>query len=105
MIDDGLPLPTKRETTAPKRFASKSVFQGRVIDTPGLYDDEPIEIPTLIELEEVKKERTILMRSIAQFKQASDIAGGEGQEQNIRQITKVHLVFLCDRLPYFRSLK
>lgn len=53
----------------------------------------------LAELGEVKKERTQLMRSIAQFKRSGVTAGGEAQENDIRQLMK------APRHPYSISTK
>ena len=60
------------------------------LDTPRLYDEELTEEEELkLELEEVKRERAVLIRSIAHIK--TDLvasAGGEAQQDQIAQLEK-----------------
>ena len=58
-------------------------------ESPRFFDDGLEEdTATLQELEEVKKERQILMRSIAQCKTSEIVAGGEAQDNDIQQLMK-----------------
>lgn len=63
---------------------------GHIMDTPRMYEDEvPEDEEIAMEMDEVKKERTVLMMSIAHVKQDAGMAGGEAQQADINQLVKV----------------
>ncbi|GMH32341.1 hypothetical protein BSKO_00175 [Bryopsis sp. KO-2023] len=95
--DESMSFPT---TIAPARQASRALngknssprafrSAGHIMDTPRMFEDEiPEDEELAIELDEVKKERTVLMQSIAQVKQDAGMAGGEAQQADIKQLMK-----------------
>lgn len=61
-----------------------------MMDTPRMYEDEiPEDEEIAMEMDEVKKERAVLMMSIAHVKQDAGMAGGEAQQADINQLVKV----------------
>lgn len=64
---------------------------GQGLDTPRMFEDDVTqEEERQIELGEVKRERQILMQSIAGVKQDAGTAGGEAQQNDIKQLMKVN---------------
>eukprot|EP00210_Caulerpa_lentillifera_P001875 g1804.t1 len=94
--DYGFTIPAGRDSTLTRKRPATSFHPQRPsansLDTPRNFEDEYLyDNTTFHELEEVKKERSLLMNTIAQFKNSSGTAGGEAQENNIRQLMKARL--------------
>ncbi|CAD7697333.1 unnamed protein product, partial [Ostreobium quekettii] len=59
------------------------------MDSARLFEDEiSVEEERQLELGDVKRERQVLMQSIAQVKQDAGTAGGEAQQNDIKQLVK-----------------
>lgn len=65
-----------------------------MMDTPRMFEDEILEDEELaIEMDEVKRERTVLMQSIAHAKLDVGMAGGEAQQEDIKQLVKASILY------------